>query len=240
MKPANVLVLYRVRLRARLLQECFALIGIAAGVALLFASQVASSSLQRSVTQLSHGLAGNATLQLVARSPQGFPQAKLADVRSIQGVREAAPILETSANAVGPRGSDPVQLIGADSSLSKLGGALTRHLNLRPFGGIGAVVLPAPLAGKIGVSKFGQEIIFQLAGRTTEAPLYAQLHEKQIGPLIASPLAVAPLFTVQEMTGLGSRVSRILVQPSAGSEARVRSALERLAAGRLNVEAVDI
>jgi putative ABC transport system permease protein len=237
-KPTNVLVLYRVRLRARLLQECFALIGIAAGVALLFASQVASSSLQRSVTQLSHGIAGHATLQLVARSPQGFPQATLADVRRIQGVREAAPILEASANAVGPRGSEPVQLIGADSSLSKLGGDLTRHLNLRPFGGIGAVVLPAPLAGKIGVSKFGQEIVFQLAGRTTEAPLYAQLHEKQIGPLIASPLAVAPLFTVQEMTGLGARVSRILVQPSAGSQARVRSALERLAAGRLNVEAV--
>jgi putative ABC transport system permease protein len=238
-KPRNVLALYRVRLRARLLQEVFALIGIAAGVALLFASQVASSSLQSSVTQLSHGIAGKATLQLLARDPQGFPEATLADVRRIAGVRVAAPVLEASANAIGPRGSQPVQLIGADSSLSELGGLLTRHLSLKPFAGIGAVVLPAPLAGRLGVSKFGQEVDFQLAGRTTEAPLYARLHESQIGPLIASPLAVAPLFAVQEMTGWGARVSRILIQPQRGAEAHVRAALETLAAGRLNVEPVD-
>jgi hypothetical protein len=48
-KPSNVWHLYRVRLRARLLQECFAVVGIAAGVALLFSSQVASSSLLTSV-----------------------------------------------------------------------------------------------------------------------------------------------------------------------------------------------
>ncbi|HXN37328.1 MAG TPA: hypothetical protein VN892_04765 [Solirubrobacteraceae bacterium] len=47
MKPGNLLHLYRVRVRvrARLVQECFAVVGIAAGVALLFASQVASQSL---------------------------------------------------------------------------------------------------------------------------------------------------------------------------------------------------
>ncbi len=50
MKPLNALHLYRVRLRARFWQECFAIVGIAAGVALLFASQVASSSLQSSVS----------------------------------------------------------------------------------------------------------------------------------------------------------------------------------------------
>jgi putative ABC transport system permease protein len=238
-KPFNVLILYRVRLRARLLQELFALIGIAAGVALLFASQVASSSLQSSVTQLSHGIAGNATLQLLAREPQGFPQSTLAEVRRIPGVHLAAPILEAGANAIGPRGSRPVQLIGADSSLSELGGTLTRHLDLKPFAGIGAVVLPAPLAGKLGVSRFGQEVSFQLAGRTGEAPLYARLHESQIGPLIASPLAIAPLSTVQEMMGVGARVSRILVQAGPGAEAQVRRALETLAAGHLNVEAVD-
>lgn len=239
MKPLNVLILYRVRLRARLPQELFALVGIAAGVALLFASQVASSSLQSSVTQLSHGIAGKATLQLLAREPQGFPESTLADVRRIPGVHLAAPILEASANAIGPRGSQPVQLIGADSSLSKLGGTLTRHLSLKPFAGIGAVVLPAPLAGKLGVSKFGQEVNFQLAGRTGEAPLYARLKESQIGPLIASPLAIAPLLTVQEMMGVGARVSRILVQARPGAEAHVKHALETLASGRLNVEAID-
>ncbi|HEY2282551.1 MAG TPA: FtsX-like permease family protein [Solirubrobacteraceae bacterium] len=239
MSPLNALHLYRVRLRARFWQECFAVVGIAAGVALLFASQVANSSLQSSVSQLSRGIAGNATLQLLARDPHGFPAATLTRVRAIPGVRVAAPVLEAGAQASGPRGSSSVQLIGADTSLSQLGGALVRGTQLRPFGGIGAVVLPAPLARTIGVTRFGQEALLQLDGRTAQAPLYSQLHSSQIGALVHSSVAIVPLSFAQELTGLGARVSRILIQPAAGSQPRVLAALQRLAAGRENVEAVD-
>ncbi len=237
MKPSNILRLYRVRLRARLVQECLAIVGIAAGVALLFASQVSSSSLQSSVAELSRGIDGAATLELLARDPHGFPESTLGLVRRIPGVRVAAPLLEAGTNAIGPRGSESVELVGADSSLSELGGALVRHTALAPVGGIGAVVLPAPLARALGVTKFGQEVTFQLAGHTVKAPLYTELHERQIGPLIGSPVALVPLSFAQEATGLGARVSRILVQPAAGAEARVRAALTTLAAGRLDVEA---
>ena len=238
MRPANVLRLYRVRLRARLAQECLAVLGIAAGVALLFASQVSSSSLQSSVGELTHGIAGDATLQLLARDPRGFPQSTLARVRGIPGVRTAAPLLEASANASGPRGSESVELVGADSTLAKLGGTLVRHAELTPFGGVGAIVLPAPLAKSIGVTQFGQEATFQLAGHTATAPLYAQLHASQIGALIETPVALAPLAFAQELAGVGARVSRILVQPAPGAEAHVRAALARIAAGRLNVEPI--
>jgi putative ABC transport system permease protein len=234
--PLNALHLYRVRLRARFWQECFALVGIAAGVGLLFASQIASSSLQSAVGQLSHGIVGNASLQLLARDPQGFPESTLRQVRHIPGVRVAAPLLEVDANAIGPHGSEPVELIGADSSLSGLGGTLVRHTQLSPFGGIGAVVLPAQLASKIGVSKFGQEAIFQLAGRTATAPLYEVLSKRQIGSLVSTPVALAPLSFAQEMSGLGARVTRVLIQPNAGSQARVTRALRALAGTRLNVE----
>ncbi len=234
-----MLHLYRVRLRARLLQECLAVVGIAAGVALLFASQVSSASLQSSVSQFARGIVGNATLQLVARGPQGFPASVLARVRDVNGVHVAAPLLEASANAVGPRGRESVELIGADSSLSKLDGTLVRHTALTPFGGIGAVVIPAPLSRRLGVTKFGQEVTIQTGGHSTEAPLYEQLSTKQIGPLIDSPVVVAPLFYAQEITGLSGRLSRILVQPVAGSQARVHAALEAISAGHLNVETVD-
>ena len=239
MSPLNALHLYRVRLRARFWQECFAILGIAAGVALLFASQVANSSLQSSVSQLSRGIAGSATLQLLARDPHGFPAGALARVRAIPGVRVAAPVLESGAQASGPRGSASVQLIGADTSLSELGGALVRGTDLRPFGGIGAVVLPTPLARRLGARKFGQEVDFTLDGRTAEAPLYSQLHAGQVGALIDSAVAIVPLSLAQEMTGLHARVSRILIQPAAGAQPRVRAALQRLAAGRENVETVD-
>jgi putative ABC transport system permease protein len=234
--PSNLLHLYRVRLRARFLQECFAVLGIAAGVALLFASQVASSSLQSSVSDLSRAVVGKATLQLIARDPHGFPEGMLARVRHIPGVRVAAPVLESGANAIGPKGHESVQLIGADSSLRALGGSLVRHTTLEPFGGIGAIVLPAPLARTLGVQKFGQEATLQLAGHSEQAPLYGVLHQNQVGALISSPVVVAPLFYVQELTGLGARVSRILVAPAPGAEARVRAALLALASGRLSVE----
>jgi putative ABC transport system permease protein len=233
---SNALRLWWVRLRARLVGECFAVVGIAAGVALLFASQVSSQSLQSSVGQLSHGIVGRATLQLLARDPHGFPESMLARVRGVPGVRAAAPLLEASANAIGAAGRESVELVGADSSLTGLGGSLVRHLQLEPFGGVGGVVLTAPLAKTIGVTKFGKEVTLQLAGKETRAPLYETLSERQIGALVASPVAVAPLFFVQEMTGLEARVSRILVASVAGSEHQVRAALRALSAGRLNVE----
>jgi putative ABC transport system permease protein len=236
MKPRNVLHLYRVRVRARLVQECFALVGIAAGVALLFASQVASQSLTSSVAQLSRGIVGHATLQLLARDPQGMPESLLGRVRRIDGVRVAAPLLEASAQASGPRGSESVELVGADSSLRALGGALVRRTELEPFAGVGAVLLPAPLARHLGVTRFGKDVTLRLYGRTERAPLYKQLREQQIGGLAASPIVVVPLFYAQEMTGLGASVSRILIEPASGMEPAVRLALVRLAGGRLNVE----
>jgi putative ABC transport system permease protein len=232
----NLLHLYRVRVRARLLQECFAVAGIAAGVALLFASQIASQSLSSSVAQLSHGILGDAKLQLLARSPQGFDERLLEQVRRIPGVRVAAPMFEASANASGPRGSRSVELVGADESLKQLGGALVRHTQLSPFGGVEAIVLPAPLGRAIGVTRFEAQATLEVAGRVSGASLYSLLSAKQIGPLIDSPIVVAPLSYAQEMAGVGKRVTRVLIAPVRGREAAVRLALTRLARGALAVE----
>jgi putative ABC transport system permease protein len=234
--PRNFLHLYLIRVRARLVQELFAVVGLAAGVALLFASQVASHSLSSSVAQLSHGIVGRATLQVLARDAHGMPDGLVRKARRIPGVRVAAPLLEASAQATGPHGGESVELVGADSSLGQLGGSLVAHTQLEPFAGIGAVLLPAPLAAHIGVRRFGAEVTLKLYGRTQRAPLYEQLHERQIGGLAASPIVVAPLFYAQELAGLTGRVSRILVEPAAGRERQVRASLRHLAGGRLNVQ----
>jgi len=231
-KLANALRLYRVRLRSRLLQECFAVLGIAAGVALLFASQVSSSSLQSSVAALSRGVDGTATLQLLARGPQGFPEALLARVRAQRGVQTAAPLLEAPALAQGPRGSRSVQLIGADESLGALRGTLVRGSSLAPFGGVAAVVLPASLSRALGVGRFGQEIALRIAGHTQQVPLYEVLGERRIGALAASPVAIAPLSFVQEADREPARLTRVLVRPRAGMEASVRRELTALGGAR--------
>jgi putative ABC transport system permease protein len=239
MRFANVLHLYRVRLRARALQECFALIGIAAGVGLLFASQIASSSLSSSVGQLNSGIVGAATLQLTARQAQGMPEKLVGETRRLGGVKIAAPLLEVSANAVGPKGSDSVELVGADSTLAELKGALVRKVALTPFAGVEAVVLPVPVANTLGTRKFGESIKFQALGHTSEAALYSRLGEKQIGALISSPIAISTLEYVQKASGLNGRVSRILVEPEPGQAAAVQAGLERLAGGRYGVESAS-
>jgi putative ABC transport system permease protein len=239
MSLANALALYGLRLRARLWQESLAVVGIAAGVALLFASQVASSSLQSSVAQHSRGIAGSADVQLQARDPHGLPQGIVARVRALPGVDIAAPVLEASANALGPRGSRAVELVGVDPSLSRLGGTLVRGGVPRPFAGIGAVALSAPVARATGLTRFGQEAHFQLVGRVVEAPLYTQPHLHASGPMATGALAVAPLAFAQEMTGLRARVSRILVRSEPGSAPKVVAGLRKLAGGRLNVEPID-
>ncbi|HEY8303486.1 MAG TPA: FtsX-like permease family protein [Solirubrobacteraceae bacterium] len=236
MRFANVLHLYRVRLRARLLQECFAVVGIAAGVGLLFASQIASSSLSSSVGQLNSGIVGGAKLQLTARDPHGFPERVVGEVRKLPGVRVAAPLVEVNANAKGPKGSESVELVGADDNLAKLNGSLVRKVKLTPFGSIGLIVLPSPVAKTVGASKFGDPVFLQASGNLSEAALYAQLTEKQIGALIDSPIAVAPLEYAQEMSGLTGRVTRVLVEPAPGQAAAVKAGLEKLAGGALGVE----
>src|SRR5581483_9576817 len=211
MRPSNLLHLYRIRLRARLLQECFAIVGIAAGVALLFASQIASHSLSSSVAQLSRGIVGDATLQLRSRDAQGFDERLLARVRRTPGVRVAVPLLEANANVVGPRGSRSVELVGADES-------------------------PARLADQIGVTGFGAEADLEVGGHTGRAPLYSRLSAAQIGPLIDAPIVVAPLPYAQELAGLRGHLTRILVEPRPGDKPAVRAALTRLAGGTLDVE----
>jgi putative ABC transport system permease protein len=218
------------------LQEIFAIVGIAAGVGLLFASQIASSSLSSSVGKLNSGIVGKATLQITARDAHGFEEHVLTQVRHLQGVRLAAGLMEATANAVGPKGSESVQLVGADSSLTELGGALVKRAALTPFAGLGAVVLPAPVAKRIGVTAFGKNVTFQVAGENSEAALYAQLHEKQIGALINSPIALAPLEYSQELAGLKGRLNRILVEPVPGLQAQVLAGLKWLAGDQLDVE----
>ncbi len=239
MRFANVLHLYRVRLRARALQECFALIGIAAGVGLLFASQIASSSLSSSVGQLNSGIVGTAKLQVTARGAQGLPEKLVSEARHLPGVRVAAPLLEVSANAVGPKGSEAVELVGADSTLAELKGALVSKVALTPFAGVEAVVLPLPVANAVGAKKFGDIVKFQTLGHTSEAALYSKLSEKQIGALISSPIAISTLEYVQKASGLDGRVSRILVEPKPGQTAAVRAGLERITGGNYGVESAS-
>lgn len=238
MRLSNIAHLYLMRLRARsvLVQESFAVLGIAVGTALLFASQIASTSLNGSVQQLMSGVVGNATYQVKARSPQGFSDSLVGSVRAIPGVSAAVPVLEEPAYLSGPGGHAAVDMIATDPRFVRRSvGPLLRHFKARVLAAQHAIAVPAPIARSVGVRSL-ETIEIEVDGRVTTSLLASQLSEASIGPLAHSPVILAPLAYAQSLAGVPGKVTRIFVHVRPGHEAAVHAALVRLAAGRLNVE----
>lgn len=233
----NVAHLYVVRLKARvvLVQEVFAILGIAVGVALLFASQVASTSLTGSVAQLTSGVVGGAKLQIEARDSRGFEERLFRQVQRVPGVKAAVPVLEQRIGVIGPAGSENVDLIGGDPRTLHFVGPLLRQFSANQLAHQNALALPAPVAHAIGAGPL-ETVHLQTGASLVPSLVAAELGAREIGSLVYSPLAIAPLAYAQELTGMQGRLSRVFVEPQAGAEDRVRSALLRLAGGRLNVE----
>jgi putative ABC transport system permease protein len=238
LKLSNLVHLYRVRLRARWVQELLAVVGIAIGVALLFAASVANTSLIGSVTQLQAGLMGEARLQMVARSPNGFSERLLREVQQIPNVTAAAPLLETYATVTGPKGNRPVVLVGADPRFVKLGGPLLKRFTATELAQQKALGLPAPIAKRIG-SGFGQHVLLEVSGMRHTVPVGVQLSADDIGTLVNSPIVTAPLAYAQQLSGMEGRVSRIFIVPASGNDELVRAALERIAGQGINVRPAD-
>jgi putative ABC transport system permease protein len=234
MKLSSIGRLYRVRLRARLVQELFAVLGIAIGVALLFASHVASTSLDRSVQQLTHGVVGQMRFQLASRDPHGFDERLLARVASIPGVSAAVPALEANANVHGSAGSRSVDLVGTDPRHARLGGQLVRGFGALRFARVKAILLPAAIAQAIGDAGL-QRVELQIGETSVSALLVPQLLRGGAAGLADSPIAIAPLAYAQRLSGMEGKLTSIFVRSPAARDVEVRQGLERLAAGRLNV-----
>jgi putative ABC transport system permease protein len=234
----SLIHLYRVRLRSRIVQEALALVGIAVGVALVFAALVANTSLTGSVRQLTSGIVGQTRFQLAARSPEGFSQRLLDDVQRLKGVKAAAPVLEVQANLIGPTGRRSVLFVGGDPRFARLGGVLLRHFTAGQLREQQALALPAPMADMLGAS-LAEPVRVQIDTRTVPVPLGAELQQHDIGELVHSPVAIAPLPFAQKISGMVGRITRIFVQPQPGQDRTVEAGLRRLAAGRLNVRKAD-
>lgn len=238
MRLSNIVRLYRVRLRSRFVQELFAVLGIAVGVALLFSSQVASTSLDGAVRQLTAGIVGQMRFQISSRDPHGFDASLLSDVRRIPGVLTAVPVLQENANVVGPNGSQSVDLVGTDPRLAYLGGVLVRKLGTSQLARTKVFMLPAPVAQRLGASSL-QPIKLQIGARIVSALLVPELLVRDAGVLGESPIAIAPLRYAQQLFGMNGRLTNIYIRSQPRRDREVRAQLARLANGHLNVSAAD-
>lgn len=232
MSVSDIFFLYRARLAAKavLVQEAFAVLGIAVGVALLFASQVASTSLSHSVERLTRQLVGDTQLQIHARGPGGFDERLLEEVRRVPGVEAAFPVVEQQANAIGPRGARAVDMLGVDPRLVHFGGSLLRRFSAQQLSEQHGIVLPAAIASAVGAGPL-EVVRVQVRGRVSEALVGAVLGEDAIGALAHGSVLIAPVAYAQRLAGMGGRISRIFVRAQPGRESEIRSRLSALAAG---------
>lgn len=234
MRPSNLLHLYVIRVRARIVHELLAFIGIAAGVALLYAASVANTSLTASIERLTDSIVGNAHFQLAARSPDGFDEGVLARVERLPGVQAAAPTVDLQANVVGPGGRRSALLVGGDSRFARLGGESVRAFRSRALANQRMIGLPASLGRSLGL-KIGSGAWIEVGGQRRRAIVGALLERADIGAVADSPIVIAPLAHVQRLAGLDGRITRLYVMAQGGSEQQVEAGLRRVAGDRLNV-----
>jgi putative ABC transport system permease protein len=242
MSLSDILLLYRARLGARavLVQEAIAVAGISIGVALLFASQVAGTSLTHSMQQLTNQVVGHTQkFQLEARGPAGVDGRLLDEVRRIPGVRSALPVLEVQVNVIGPAGQRSVDLLGTDPRFEHSKGPLMRHFSATRLARVKAIALPAPIAQAIGAGPLAL-VKLQVGGRVMQAVVGATLQEEDIGGLVHSPVAISTVAYAQHLSGMGNKITRVFVEPAPGHDAQVRAALGKLAAtAGVNLEPGD-
>ena len=198
-------------------------------MALLFASQVASTSLTHSALQLNSQLVGGAQLQLEARGPEGFQEQLLGEVRRVPGVQVTLPIFERQVNVIGRTGERSVDLIGVDPHAVRASGPLLRRFSAKQIAAQQAIALPEPLAREIGVGPL-EAVRLQIGAGFVETLVGATLQAADIGGLVHSPIAVAPVGYAQRLAGARGRLTRIFVRFDPAREREARTALARLAA----------
>jgi putative ABC transport system permease protein len=235
----TLLLFYRRHLRVQPVRELMAIAGVAAGVALLFAVQVAHRSITGSFEEIAHGVAGRATLEVAARSPEGFDQKVAEEVERMPDVKTSASVFQQPIIAIGPNGRRALTLLGATEQIADLGGQLTLRFEQATEGSVqGLLVLTEPTARVIGVGP-GATVTVLAGARIRRMSVDAVVPSNEIGVLGESPVAAAPLPIVQHLAEAPDRITRTLIEPTAGREAALIRKLTDRYGAMLNVRPID-
>ena len=194
-------------------QAVLAVLGVAVGVAVVVAVDLANGSALKAFDMASEAVLGRATHQVVGDST-GLPDDLYRQLRVDHGVRPSAPVVEGLVEVVGATGLR-LQLLGLDPFAERefrayVGGGPAGELDLGQFlTRPGAVLLAEATAGELGL-EVGDEIPLMVAGRPTPAFLAGTLRSAAGDREEAlAELLVADLATAQEILGLDGRLSRI-------------------------------
>jgi putative ABC transport system permease protein len=191
-------------------QLVFALLGVALGVAVVVAVDLANDSARRAFMQSAAALAGQATHQIIA-GPGGLPEDLYQQLRVMEGIEPAAPLVEGYATVTGlPEevlrllGIDPfAEAAFRDYSPTVGGEADLARLLTEPGSGL----LSAATAERLGVTA-GGVLTLDVGGVRQSLTVLDLLPEGGAGGRL-DQLLITDIATAQELLDRPGRLTRV-------------------------------
>ena len=238
MKLLPILRLAGRYIRRRLLQSVLFVLGVALGVAMVIAIDLANGSAQRAFELSTQSVAGKATHQIEG-SPSGLPSELYHQVRIELGIRESAPIIERYVRSDDLR--QPVRVLGVDnfaeapfrdflneveiqsgkdSTFDALNAFLTES---------GSVLISQTLANRYGF-QVGDTFTIQPSATTVTLKIVGLLlTEDSTSAQAVDDLVLVDIATAQALFDMNGKITRIdLILPI---DANLQPLLDRLPSG---------
>jgi putative ABC transport system permease protein len=219
---SKLVYLYAGWVRDKPAREALAALGVAVGVALVFATMTANRSIAGSADRIVDGLAGSAQIQASARGPSGVSRSSLR-ISHLPGVQQAVPLLEGPVAISHAGRTVSTQVVGAGIGVA----SINNLAETVPLTG-GGLMLPAALASALNVPRGqpgGSTVTIFARGRVVRVRVQRVLGPEVLGELSHSLVAFGFLGYVQRLLGLPGRISNILVRAAPGDTALARRSL---------------
>ncbi len=216
-------VIWRLGLRhvnRRLLQSVLFVIGVALGVAVVIAIDLANGSASRAFELSAQSVTGRATHQVIAGGV-GLPSEVYRRIRVDLGIRDSAPVLSEIVRSTA-LGGQSLRLLGVDPFAEPPFRDYLANVDVEGADGVGtfeaiqafiiepgAVLLSASLADRYGV-QVGDLLPIQTGARVADARVIGILRpQDSVSQQALDDLLLADIATAQELTGSVGRLTRI-------------------------------
>ena len=194
-------------------QSALMVIGVALGVSVVIAIDLANTSARRAFTLSTESVVGRATHQ-IRGGPAGVPDALYAELRTRWGFRESAPVVEGHALAL-DQDKEPVTVLGLDPlAEAPFRGFLTRTMARSPgfeafYTMPGSAIMGRSFADRFGLSP-GDEIRLQVGDRILSLRILGVLTSASATDAAGlDDLILMDVAGAQEALGMQGRLSRI-------------------------------
>ncbi len=197
------------------IQSLLLIVGVALGVAMIVAIDLANSSASQAFALSTDSIAGKATHQIVA-APADIPTSLYEKLRLELGLREIAPVV-TGLALLAEANNLPLQILGVDpyaeapfrNYLGSQGGSLSLEALVQLQTQPNTILLPAQLGQQYSLSP-GDTLTLIADGRRQTVTLVGLLQPgDDLSQRALSGLILCDLSTAQEILGTAGRLSHI-------------------------------